>query len=321
MTVIPINVEGKERTLYMDNKLYNQLETVVKPNIHKKDKDGVYIVDGEEGSGKSVFALQIAKVLDPEFSLDRECFSAEEFVKAIVKSKKGQCVIYDEAFTGLSSRGSLSEINRLLVSLMMEMRQKNLFVIIVMPTFFLLDKYVALWRAKGLFHVYTKRGKRGRWCFFNKKKKKLLYLQGKKLYSYNIPRTSFRGRFYDQYTINEQGYRKKKGNALQNKSRVTRAKEYMNQRNTLFWILKRELKLTQVQTAEYCKKWGYSIDRSTISDALASKQKEFMEKSLIKRIKEEAYNELIEEETEKQSKKQNVGSKPSKTGQKQGTSP
>ena len=50
-----------------------------------------------------------------------------------MKRKKGQCIIYDEAFTGYSSRSSLSPINRVLVSLAMQIRQKNLFIIIILP--------------------------------------------------------------------------------------------------------------------------------------------------------------------------------------------
>jgi len=73
--------------------------------------------------------------------------------RQFLKTKKGQCIIFDEAFTGLSSRGALSGINKALVGLMMQMRQKNLFVIMVLPTFFMLDKYAAIFRAKALIHV------------------------------------------------------------------------------------------------------------------------------------------------------------------------
>ena len=205
-----------------------------------------------------------------------------EFTKAILKAKPFQCIVFDEAFTGLSSRASLTEINKLIVNLMMEMRQKNLFVIIVMPTFFLLDRYAAIFRARGLFHVYLKKGKRGRWVYFNNKKKKLLYLIGKKLFSYSKPISKFRGRFSDQYTINEQDYRDKKGKALMNKSRETRAATFKHQRDTLFWILSRNLKKNQSQISNLCKDAGFKIDRSTISDILAEKQKDILREQTFK---------------------------------------
>lgn len=282
MVVLDIEVDGKEKTVYMDKRLYTSITNKVKPKIKKKDFDWVWIVDGPEGSGKSVFSMQLAKVLDPKFNLDRVCMTPREFTKAILKAKKGQCVVFDEAFTGLSSRSSLTEINKLLVSLMMEMRQKNLFVIIVMPTFFLLDRYVALFRARGLFHVYLKRGQRGRWVYFNNKKKKLLYLMGKKLFSYAQPKSKFRGRFHDQYTVDEQDYRDKKGNALMQKSRTTRSETYMAQRDTLLWIFFKKYKLNQTQLSQLCKEYGFKIERRTLSDVFREKERVLLQEEIDK---------------------------------------
>jgi len=281
MTFLEIKVDGSDKNLYVNDFLNRQLQKIVKVGIHKKDKDGVYIVDGEEGSGKSVLAMQLGRVLDENFCIERVCFTPEEFTKAIIRSKKGQCVIYDEAFTGLSSRGSLSEVNKLLVSLMMEMRQKNLFVIIVMPTFFLLDKYVAIWRARGLFHVYTQKGRRGSWMFFNRNKKKILYLLGKKLYDYSQPRSSFKGRFYDQYVINEQEYREKKKKAMSNKSRVTKAATFLNQRNSLLWLLFDKYKNSHTQIARLCTEVGFKLDRTSISKLLLDKKKQLLEQEVM----------------------------------------
>src|SRR3990170_4539890 len=145
-------------TYYMEDRLERNLKEKIIPALEKKkDKDKVIAIDGAEGSGKSTLAFQIGKRVDPTLDLSRVVFSADDFREAVFKAKRGQCIIYDEAFTGLSSRSSLSGINRALVSLMMQMRQKNLFVIIVLPTFFLLDKYVALFRTTVLIHVYEVR--------------------------------------------------------------------------------------------------------------------------------------------------------------------
>lgn len=297
MVVIDVDVDGKKTTVYMDNKLKHQLDTKLNPRIHKKDFDWVWIVDGSEGSGKSTFAQQIAKVLDPTFCIERMCMTPTEFTKAILKANKGQCVIFDEAFTGLSSRASLTEINKLLVSLMMEMRQKNLIVIIVMPTIFLLDKYVALFRSRGLFHVYLKNGRRGQWIYFNNKKKKLLYLLGKKLYDYSKPRSGFRGRFLDQYTVNEEKYREKKRNALMNKSRGTKAETYKDQRDTLFWILYKKLKINYSKISRMCQDEKYKIDRTTIYDIILQKEKTKIQEEIINKEKEEiTKRKIIEDE-------------------------
>ena len=170
---------------FLDSRLKNRLDTRVIPDLAKRDKDCLIALDGNEGSGKSTLALQIGKYVDPTLNLSRVVFDAETFRAAILKAEKGQCVIFDEAFTGLSSRSSLSGVNRTLISLMMQIRQKNLFVIMVLPTFFLIDKYVALFRSRALIHVYECSGRRGYFKIYNRRKKKLLYLLGKATYSYS----------------------------------------------------------------------------------------------------------------------------------------
>jgi len=271
MVVLEIDVNGIKKNLYMDNELHKRILTKIRPKIEKKDHDWVWIIDGMEGSGKSVFAMQLAKVLDPSFCIERVAMTPSEFTKAVMRASKGQAIVFDEGFTGLSSRSSLSEINRLIISLCMEMRQKNLFVLIVMPTIFMLDRYIALFRAKGLFHIYTKEGNRGRWVYFNNKSKKLLYIYGKKLFSYAKPRSRFRGRFVDQYVIDELAYRKKKREALIKKSRTTRAETFKYQRDLLFYLMNKKYNISQFQISLDCKTMGFKIERNTISEAISEK--------------------------------------------------
>jgi len=283
MVLVKIKVNQEEKDLYVDGHLHEQIENKIKVKVGKKDNDWVWIIDGTEGSGKSVLAQQLAKLLDPSFNIDRMCMSPKEFTKAVLSAKKGQCVVFDEAFTGLSSRASLTEINKLLVSLMMEMRQKNLYVIIVMPTFFLLDRYVALFRARGLIHVYLKNGKRGRWVYFNNKKKKLLYLQGKKLFNYSKPKSKFRGRFYDNYTIDEALYREKKAKALMEKSRSTKAETFRIQRDKLLFGYKQKMKLNDTQLFHFCKKeCNLNLSRRRISEIMLEIEKKKLKEQIEK---------------------------------------
>ncbi len=131
--------------------------------VLKKDWDRVYLVDGPEGSGKSKLARQLAFHLDPTFNIDRIVFTGQQFSDAVDKAKKGDAIIFDEAFNGLGSSGATSKLNKLIVRKLMECRQKNLFIFIVLPTVFELQKYAAIFRSKALFHVYVdKAGRRGR---------------------------------------------------------------------------------------------------------------------------------------------------------------
>jgi len=265
----------KPITYYLDPLLKKNLDEKVIPSLQKKDKDCVIVIDGMEGGGKSTFAFQIGKYVDPTLNLSRVVFDAEGFREAIFKAKKGQCVIFDEAFTGFSSRSSLSAINRALVSLMMQMRQKNLFVIIVLPTFFLLDKYVALFRTKALIHVYENKGVRGYFRLYNRKKKKLLYLMGKQTYSYGnqasgkYVRTKFKGRFYGVFALGdekcEKEYRKKKAKALEatEKNPMTAGQvKYREQRDICIYLLR---KITKMTYQELSNLFGdYNIEMSYV---------------------------------------------------------
>ena len=283
MVKTEIDVNGTKKELYMDGGLHHQLTTKVVPSVQKKDFDWFMVVDGEEGAGKSVFGMQIAKTLDPNFNIDQVAFTPAEFISLVVNAKKHQCIVFDEAFTGLSSRSALSEVNQLLVSLMMEMRQKNLFIILIMPTFFMLDKYCVLHRTKGLFHVYIKQGRRGYWNFYNRKRMKMLYLKGKKYYEYVHSKPIIFGRFLDQYTIDEDAYKEKKHNALRVKKRKTKAESYKIQRDLiLYGIYDQFLKRNVSALARFSKKWDVGLARRTLNDIVFQR-----EKSLIKQVKEE----------------------------------
>ena len=207
-----VKVIVNEKEFYIDGYLKTNLDTA--KNVIKKDWDMVFCYDGFEGSGKSVKAMTDAFYCDSTLTLDRITFTPYEFRKAIRTAKPYQAVIYDEAYTGLSSRATMSMINRALISMLAEIRQKNLFVFVVMPTFFDLDKYVALWRSRALIHVYTKDWERGYFQFYNVDRKKSLYIQGKKFYSYSKPEANFRGRFTKFYPVDETEYKKKKKNSL-----------------------------------------------------------------------------------------------------------
>lgn len=202
----------------------------------RKDWDFLFLVDGVEGSGKSVLSFQCAKYCDPTFCIERVTFTPKEFREAILKANKYEAVVFDEAFRGLSSRATMTQINRLIVSMLAEIRQKNLFVFIVMPTFFDLDKNVALWRSRALLHVYTGENfERGYFAFFNRNKKTELYVNGKKYYSYSKPKSNFTGRFTNHYPIDEGQYRRKKYHSLKGYSSDEEEKQAEKLATTIFF--------------------------------------------------------------------------------------
>jgi hypothetical protein len=299
---------GKLIEYYIDDRLKRIIDYKIKKSLSQNDKDCVLVVDGKEGAGKSTLALQMAKCYDPNFNLSRVVFDAESFRDAIFKAKKGQALVYDEAFTGLSSRSSLSTINRALVSLMMQMRQKNLFVIVVLPTFFLLDKYVALWRTKALFHVYESGGRRGYFKVYNSKKKKYLYLAGKQTYSYGGSDkkwkvfTKFKGRFYGKFAlgdkVEEDKYRKKKEKALMETEKNPMSAgqvKYRDQRDICIFLLRKYLKLGYAQLENIFAEYEFDMSYVQIRNVCVKfGDKETDEDKKIKRERNKTKREKIE---------------------------
>lgn len=204
-----VSVEGKYNLHYY---LASNLERAKR--MIKKDYDLVICIDGMERSGKSVLAQQIGYYLDRTLTIDRITFTAEEFKKAVSQAKPNECIILDEAMTALFSRASMSKTNIDIVRLLAEVGQKNLVIIIVLPSFFVLDQYAAVHRSRCLIHTYTKKLQRGYFRFYSMKNKKQLYLMGKKGYNYGAAKPNFRGWFSGAYAIDEKEYRKKKADSL-----------------------------------------------------------------------------------------------------------
>ncbi len=225
---------NSEHDYYLDGYLKSNLDDVIH-SVTKKDYDSFIIVTGKEGVGKSTIAGQIAMYLDPTYCLDRCCFTADQFVETCEKADKFQAVVFDETMGYLSSRGTMSMFNRKLVKIMSEMRSKNLFVILCIPSFFELDRYPAIHRSTGLIHVY----KRAHFGSYDYKKKKDLYLQGKKTYSYVTPPT-FIGKCTKYFPLNKEDYEAKKQKAIREwdsprkKQELTLTqKRHMNERDIL----------------------------------------------------------------------------------------
>lgn len=242
--------------------IVKELFTPVRKRVITKDRDYFMVIDGEEGSGKSVLAQQLAKMLDDDFNIDKIVFTAEDFTKIIKspKTKKGACIVLDEAMNAANARGSLSEVNRAMQTLASEMRQKNLFVIFCIPSFFDLDKYFALWRCRTLVHVYFTPEENRRYLIFPKNHKKMLYLNGKKTYSYKKPHSPYPPfSFPNHYTVDEAQYRWKKSQAFKRRTVSNQARKWMLQRNAFAKYILATLGIAQEDVAKIPQNYGAPI--------------------------------------------------------------
>lgn len=263
--------EVSKGKFYMSPILRKELGKIRNLVLHK-DRDWVGVVDGDEGSGKSVLAMQICKELDPTFNVDRIVYNAEDFINLIKRAKKGQAILLDEGYASINARASLSEVNRALVALATEMRQKNLFVVICIPSFFDLDKYFAIHRSRALFHVYfNSNGDRGQFIVYPKAAKKLLFLYGKKNYSYAEPHSPWPAmRFLNYYVVDETEYRKRKAGAFQKRTASHRARQWADQRDAFMIDIVLSYNVPQDQVAKIPLKYGVKgLSQQHVSRVLA----------------------------------------------------
>lgn len=203
----------KVKGVYYNAWLHENLLEIQK--LLNKDFDTLIIVDGEVGSGKSVLAMQICSFIDPSFDVGKIAFSGEEFRKIVINAQPGTAVLFDEAMSGLHSRSAMQKENKLIVRMLAEVRQKNLFFVLCLPSFFDLDRSVAVYRSKALIHCYTRGSKRGQFLFYGPSKKKDLYIKGKKYYDYSVTHSWPRpGDFTGEYVVDEEAYRERKRKAL-----------------------------------------------------------------------------------------------------------
>lgn len=256
---------------YVATGFQRQLEKT--SNIVKNtDQDRVLVYDGREGVGKSTLAMQHAFQLDNNLCLDNIVFTSKQFKDAIRTLPKHRALIWDECFKGLSSKGALSRANKEIITLLQECRQRNLFIFLVLPTFFLLEKYAAIFRSNVLIHAATYKSNPNLRYFkvYNYENKKLLYLQGKALYDYSKPKIRHSYRFYGKLppTINKEDYLRKKHEAFKDLDIKDEESKAMKQRNILMGILNKDFGLTQQQIADKLEEKGFGMDRSMVGKAI-----------------------------------------------------
>lgn len=292
--MVLVEVAGKE--YYINAKLKRKWDKIKDGNLTRIDTDRVYITDGRERSGKSLFTIQQAAYIDPSIvedpKLSRICFTPDEFLLAIKNTDSDdettKCIIYDEAFRGLASRAAMSRINRKIIAALMEVGQKNLVIWIVLPSFFMLDLYAAMLRSNALFHVKKDLNSNLRSFYvYSYKKKGKLYQNGiRKGWTYAV-KTKFKDHFYEKYPGGdefEKRYRAKKAKALHDSEKELHEEEkegkYLVQRNLLVYYIINKYKTKHKDLVAELKKVYFDTDSSNIPKMLLS-ARNFIEKRAV----------------------------------------
>lgn len=214
-----IDVPGYETKLYIADTLAMNLERV-KTSVLKQGWDYLCVVSGLPGVGKSTFAQALAKYLDPTFHVDRICFTGREFRDKTIEGEKGQAFVLDESFADMNTSLSKDPDFIATVNHLQLIRQKNLFLILVLPDFFSLSKNIAIFRASHLFVPYSVDYSHGDLAVFDREGKRELYIKGKQFLNYQAQEPNFRCDFNMKWFVDHKKYEEKKLQHLKEQSKV-----------------------------------------------------------------------------------------------------
>ena len=148
---------------------------IIKEMLVKHDMDFLLCITGRERIGKSTLALQIASIFDPEFKIEQVVFDIPALYEQVYKLKPGQVIIIDEGATAFFAREAMNTDVKEGVKLLTVMGERNLLVILCVPSFFIVDKYIRDHRVAGLIKVT----KRGRFKYYSKRRLKQSHYNSK----------------------------------------------------------------------------------------------------------------------------------------------
>lgn len=226
-----ININNYQ--FWMETYLYNNLQVILKKAIPNK-WDGLLIVHGKEGSGKSYLTSQLGIVLDNNMTLEFWAWAAEQFKQKVEEAPPESTIIWDEAVTGATATAWAQEISQLIIRLLTQIRKKRLKIIICFPYLHLLNKYFVSRCIGSIWvHAYSFTN-RGHGRFYNQKQTEFAYGLIKEKYrlrpfeGLKKARYSFSFRFPNRLCVPELDYERLKdeGRLMAEASSVDKWKQH-----------------------------------------------------------------------------------------------
>ena len=288
---------------YIDTYLKDNLDNYLVKAVAKK-WDGVVLITGIEGAAKSTNAFSIAKYIDPTFpgerieegktrrKCDRIVFTAQQFMQAIDTAKPGQAIVFDEAVMGFQSQDAGSDVQKMLIKKMVTIRKLRLFIFIVIPSIFLLRRYMAVFRTRALIHYYSPDGlDRGYYKFYSYNTKRKLYIRGIKEFDQNVVKCDFFGRATDTsgFFFEEKDYDAKKDEAIKSiteapekkKSEASAKRQQIRNERDVYFMELYDLKKAQMPNMTFDQYATYIHDRYPQID-MSREQPRLMVKNALK---------------------------------------
>jgi len=274
----------KQYGFFMDKVLRYSLDKYIIEGVKRKF-DGIVLVTGLEGTGKSTFAKQIAaycgSAFNRELLLENIVFTGKDLMNRIDESPIGTPIIYDEAIMDMASQDSATDIQKVLIKKFTLIRKKRLFIFLVIPSLFMLRKYFAIFRTRVMINCYCPDGiTRGFFKAYSNAAKKELYLKGYKEMNMNAAKPSFHGKFGDtaNFFVDEEAYERNKDEAIKQLTQDTRPDEAQK--------LKDQFELYGIKLKQQVEAFKDKMKMKVAEDHL-----KYNEKARLVRIKEaEKYN-------------------------------
>lgn len=204
---------------YMSDYLKHSLDTLTKHITNDMQFVGLVTGNGMVRNGKSNLSFQVAYYYSKEisrktktdipFTCNNIVFNADDLIKRAFELPKYSCLVLDEG-DDLTAH-HFSKLALKLKKFFRKCGQLNLFIILILPSFFELPRSYAISRSNFLINVkFVGEFERGFFDFFGPTAKRKLYFNGKKFENYNASSKSFHGRFVKLYTVDEKEYREMK---------------------------------------------------------------------------------------------------------------
>jgi len=124
------------------------------------DWDCPIVIDGEEGTGKSMLALKVGALVDPRFKIDGRhiVFRYGSLLDSIYGLPPMSCIQHDEFGLTAFNREAMSKANKELVKALMVCRDQRKALTLCVPSIWALDPYVRNHRVKWWLHCYHRPG-------------------------------------------------------------------------------------------------------------------------------------------------------------------
>jgi len=130
--LVPVNAERCVGP-YVLALLSQQTKSKLPPNI---------VVTGRTGIGKTYLAVDIARGLDPKFTIDQVVFTFSEYIELVRKLPMYRPIVFDEPSYAMSHRDWYNQLNKVLMKTMESQRFKVHPVLIPVVNKALLDKTI-----------------------------------------------------------------------------------------------------------------------------------------------------------------------------------